>query len=103
MRPSRAASFADETKLLDRLVASNRLVLALEQKEAGVTMAGGSVAAPPGVLISLHSGLGPNLMTTPYRVVQRIDEELEASLIGAQRIALTVRVDGNDEEDRGEN
>jgi len=94
MRPLRPASFDDELQLVGRLIPSTRLVLALERREVGVVVPGGSMAAPPSVVVTLRSGLGPNLETTTHRVVHVVEEAMAVPVLGAQRIPLLVRQDG---------
>jgi hypothetical protein len=93
MRPLRPASFDDELRLVSRLVPSRRVVMALERREPGVALSGGSLAVPPSLVVQMRSGLGPNLQTTDYGVVGRIEEDMPSAVVGAQRIPLTVRLD----------
>jgi hypothetical protein len=98
MRPGVPASFADDVALLGRLVPSTRLVVALEQRDPGVMVRGGTVAAPASVVLALRAGLGPNMATTSYRVVAMHQEEMPHPVLGAQRLTLRVRTDGSEEE-----
>jgi hypothetical protein len=91
MRPFRPASFADDLRLFDRLSPSNSVVLALERRQPGVAMDGGTLSVPPSLVVQLRTAIGPNLETTEYGVVGRIDEEMSSSVLGALRIPLTVR------------
>ena len=91
MRPPAPDSFAAMVDLLGRLRPSSRLVAVLERKETGMTIPGGAVAAPPGVIVNLGSGLGGSLTAWAYRVVARVEVDLPFSLAGAARIPLTVR------------
>jgi hypothetical protein len=91
MRPTLPASFGDELGLFRRLVPSNRVVLALERQQTGVSLEGGSVALPPSLLVQLRAGLGPSLRTWGYGVVGRVEEAMPTSVLGAQRVQLTVR------------
>lgn len=92
MRPTLPASFGDELDLFKRLVPSNRVVLALERRQTGVSLGGGSVSFPPSLVVQLRSALGPNLQTWEYGVVGRVVEAMPTSVLGAQRVPLTVRV-----------
>jgi hypothetical protein len=91
MRPFRPGSFGDELRLIRRLRPSTSLVMALERKQAGVTLSGGSVAMPPGLVAQLRGGLGPGLETTDYAVVATVEEGMGLPLAGAERIELRVR------------
>jgi hypothetical protein len=93
MRPSRPASFEHELALFDRLVPSRKVVLALEIKDVGIAMAGGSLSVPPSVAVQLRSGLGPNLQTTTHSVIRRVEEELPTTVSAALRIPLKVRAE----------
>ncbi len=92
MRPFRPGSFADELRLIEQLVPSNRVVLALERRQIGVAMEGGTLAVPPSVVVRLTSALGPNIETTEYGVVARIEEEIPSSVLAGVRVPLTVRL-----------
>jgi len=91
MRPLHPASFDDELRLFERLRSSRKLVLALERRQLGVALPGGSLAVPPSIVVQMRSALGPNLETTEYGVLDLIEEEMPTSVIGALRIPLTVR------------
>ncbi|MFV2073367.1 MAG: SpoIVB peptidase S55 domain-containing protein [Thermoanaerobaculales bacterium] len=91
MRPLNPASFADEVRLVNRLEPATRLVVALERQDIGMALAGGSVSTPPGIVLQMKSALGPNLQTTAYRVLGRVQEDLPFPVAGAQRVSLTVR------------
>ena len=93
-RPFQPVSFADELRLIGRLLPSSSLVLALERHDPGVALGGGSVAAPPSIVLSLKSGLGPNLSAVPYQVPAQRVLKLGMPLSGAVRIHLIVRTDG---------
>jgi hypothetical protein len=92
MRPTLPASFDDELGMFERLVPSSRVVLALERRQTGVSLEGGSVSLPPSLVVQLRSALGPNLKTWEYGVVGRVEEAMPTSVLGAQRIPLTVRL-----------
>jgi hypothetical protein len=92
MRPTLPASFGDELGMFERLVPSSRVVLALERRQTGVSLEGGSVSLPPSLVVQLRSALGPNLKTWEYGVVGRVEEAMPTSVLGAQRIPLTVRL-----------
>jgi len=98
MRPHRAASFDHEVQAFDRIVPSRRVVLALERRDPGVALPGGTLSVPPSVVAQMRLGLGANLQTTEYGVVSRVEEEMPTSVLGAERLTLTVRV--QDWEDR---
>ncbi len=90
-RPLQPASFEDELRLLKRLESSRNIVVALETPGTSVVLPGGTVAAPPGVVASLHSGLGEGLKTVSYRVVARADTQTSGPVLGATRVRLEVR------------
>lgn len=96
MRPPRAASFAHELAVFDRLVSSRRFVLALERRQVGVALPGGTLSVPPSVVVQLRSGLGANLETTEYGVVARVEREMPTVVLGAERLPLTVRLEERD-------
>ena len=96
MRPPRAASFAHEVAMFDRLVSSRRIVLALERREVGVALPGGTMSVPPSVAVQMRSGLGANLETTDYGVVAMLKQEMSAAVSGAERLPLTVRLEERD-------
>jgi hypothetical protein len=92
MRPFIPASFDDEIRYLGRLVPTTKLVLALERRQTGVAFQGGALAVPPSIVVQMRSALGPYLRTTEYGVWNRIEVEMPTSVVGAQRIPLTIRV-----------
>jgi len=96
MRPPRAASFAHELASLDRLVSSRQLVLALERREVGVALPGGTLSVPPSVAVQLRSGLGANLETTEYGVIASVKLDMPTAVLGAARLPLTVRLEERD-------
>ncbi|HOC43292.1 MAG TPA: SpoIVB peptidase S55 domain-containing protein [Thermoanaerobaculales bacterium] len=96
VRPPRAASFAHELAMLGRLVSSRQLVLALERREVGVVLPGGTLSVPPSVVLQLRSGLGANLETTEQEVVGRYELEMPTAVLGAERLPLTVRLEERD-------
>jgi hypothetical protein len=91
MRPLRPASFADEVRLVNSLDPSTSLVAVLERRDVGVVVSGGTVSAPPSVVIQMQSALGPNLDTVAYSVVAKTKAMMPFPVTGAQRIPLTVR------------
>jgi hypothetical protein len=96
IRPPRAASFAHELASLDRLVSSRQLVLALERREVGVALPGGTLSVPPSVAVQLRSGLGANLETTEYGVVASVKLDMPTAVLGAARLPLTVQLEERD-------
>jgi len=90
MRPGRPASFADEVREVRRLRPATQLVVALEERAGGITLPGGSIAAPAGVVLALQSGLGPSLQTVTHRVLELVEAELPYPILGALRIPLEV-------------
>ncbi len=92
MRPTLPASFSDELSLFERLVPSRRVVLALERRRSSVSLEGGNVSLPPSLLVQLRTALGPNLQISEYGVVERVEEAMPTSVLGALRIPLTVRL-----------
>lgn len=50
------------------------------------------MSLPPSLVVQLRTALGPNLQTSEYGVVERVEEEMPTSVLGAQRVALTVRL-----------
>ena len=98
MRPQSPATAADEIRLIDRLVPSNRLVLALERRDPGVALPGGPLSTPPSVQLAMRSGLSTNLEAVTYRVVVKSIEEMPYAVLGAARLPLMVRFDGSDGE-----
>lgn len=93
MRPPRASSFRHEVAMFDRLVSSRRIVLALENRQIGVALPGGTLPVPPSVAVQMRSALGANLETTEYAVVTLETHEMPASVSGAERLPLTVRLE----------
>jgi hypothetical protein len=93
MRPLVPASFADEIRLVNSLLPSSSVVLALERRQLGVTLRGGSVAVPPSVAVQLRTGLGPDLATTSHAVAKMEVVDLGTTVSGAVRIGLEVRTD----------
>lgn len=91
MRPLRPASFGDEVRLVNSLQPSTELVVALERRDPGMVVAGGSLSTPPSIVMQLQSALGPNLETTAYTVFAKSEKPLPFPVSGAQRIPLTVR------------
>jgi len=91
MRPLRPASFDDEVRLVNSLQPSTELVVALERRDPGMAVAGGSLSTPPSIVMQLQSALGPNLETTAYTVFAKSETALPFPVSGAQRIPLTVR------------
>jgi hypothetical protein len=75
---------------------SRRLVLALERRQVGVALPGGTLSVPPSVVVQLRSGLGANLETTEYGVVARVEQEMPTVVLGAARLPLTVRLEERD-------
>jgi hypothetical protein len=91
IRPLRPASFGDEVRLVNSLQPSTELVVALERRDPGMAVAGGSLSTPPSIVMQLQSALGPNLETTAYTVFAKSGTTLAYPVSGAQRIPLTVR------------
>ena len=91
MRPLTPASFADEVRLVNSLQPSTVLVAALERQDLGFAVAGGSLSAPPSIVLQLRSALGPNLETVSYAVFAKKQVDVPIAVAGAQRIQLTVR------------
>ncbi len=91
MRPPRPASFADEVQFVNQIRPSSEIVVALERRDLGVTIPGGTVAAPPSIVVNLRSGLGPNLRTWSHRVIDIVEREMDMPVSGAQRISLRVK------------
>ena len=100
MRPLRPASFADEVRLVNSLDGATSLVAVLERRDVGVAVAGGTVSAPPSVVIQMQSALGPNLDTVAYSVVAKTEATMPFPISGAQRIPLTVRAGPRESETR---
>jgi hypothetical protein len=97
MRPFEPGSFADEVRLVNSLTPSTSVVLALEARQPGVALTGGSVAMPPGLVMQLESGLGPGIETTSYAVVEKVEQPVGLPLSGAVRIELVVRTERREE------
>ncbi len=93
MRPSRPVSFAGEVAQLGRLLPSTHLVLALERREVGVALPGGSLEMPPSIALALRSGLGPELKLLGHFTVQQVAIPMPFPMTGARRIPLQVRQD----------
>lgn len=91
MRPFEPSSFADEVRLANSLIPGNTLVAVLERQDLGMVVSGGSLSAPPSLVLQLRSALGPNLETTAYSVFAKTEIEVPYRVTGAQRIPLTVR------------
>jgi hypothetical protein len=100
MRPLRPASLADEVRLVNSLEPSTSLVAVLERRDVGVAVAGGTVSAPPSVVIQMQTALGPNLDTVAYSVVAKAEVKMLFPISGAQRIPLTVRAGSRESETR---
>jgi len=96
MRPQSPATEADEIRLIDRLVPSSRLVLALERADPGVALPGGPLSTPPSVQLAMRAGLSTNLSAVSHRVVAETVEKMPFAVLGAARIPLRVRFDGLD-------
>ncbi len=94
VRPFRSASFGDDLRLLERLLPASSLVLALERKEPSVVLDGGTVAAPPSMVLALEAGSASQVKTATHRVVSRRVVDLGEPVTGAVRIRLKVRTDG---------
>jgi len=93
-RPLRPASFADELRLLGRIVPSTSAVVALERRDSGAVLEGGTISVPPSVLLSLQAGLDGNVAPVGYSVAARETADLGMPLRGAVRLRLVVRRDG---------
>jgi hypothetical protein len=91
MRPLEPSTFGDEVRLLNGLVPANTLVVALEARDLGMVVPGGTVSAPPSMVLQLRSVLGPNLQTTAYGVFAKTMADVPFPVTGAQRVPLTVR------------
>ena len=100
MRPLRPASFADEVRLVNSLEPSTTIVAVLERRDVGMAVPGGTVSAPPSIVIQMQSALGPNLETVAYSVFAKVEAEMPFPVSGAQRIPLTVRADSRQLETR---
>jgi hypothetical protein len=93
MRPLLPASFSDEVRLVNSVEPSTTIVAVLERRDSGMVMAGGTISAPPSVVLHLQSALGPNLDTVAYGVFAKAEVEMPFPVSGAQRIPLTVRAE----------
>jgi len=91
MRPFEPSTFADEVRLANSLIPGNTLVAVLERQDLGMVVSGGSLSAPPSLVLQLRSALGPNLETTAYSVFAKTEIEVGYRVTGAQRIPITVR------------
>jgi hypothetical protein len=100
MRPLRPASFADEVRLVNSIDPSTSLVAVLERRDVGLAIAGGTVSAPPSIVIQMQSVLGPNLDTVAYSVIAKTEATMPFPIFGAQRIPLTVRAGSRESETR---
>jgi hypothetical protein len=65
-----------------------------------MVMPGGTISAPPSVVLQLQSALGPNLDTVAYSVFAKVEAEMPFPVSGAQRIPLTVRAGTRESETR---
>jgi len=93
-RPFRPASFDDDLRFLDRYLPASSLVLALERRDVGVVLDGGTVAVPPSVALSLAAGRGGEVKNVSHRVVAWKVVDLGEPASGGFRIGLKVREDG---------
>ena len=100
MRPLRPASFADELRLVNSIDPATSIVTVLERPDVGMVVPGGTVSAPPSVVMQMQSALGPNLDTVAYGVVAKTETEMPYPVAGAQRISLTVRAGSRESEKR---
>jgi len=100
MRPLRPASFADEVRLVNSLEPSTTIVVALERRDVGMVVPGGTVSAPPSIVMQMQSALGPNLDTVAYSVFAKTEAAMPFPVSGAQRIPLTVRAGSRESETR---
>lgn len=100
MRPLRPADFADEVRLVNSLVPSTTIVAVLERRDVGMVVPGGTLSAPPSIVMQMQSALGPNLDTVAYSVVAKTEAEMPFPVSGAQRIPLTVRAGSRESETR---
>jgi hypothetical protein len=90
-RPSVAASYDDDLRVLGRLIPSDTIVAVLERSGTGVVLPGGSVRTPAGVSATLQSGLGGALTQTAHQILAEVREGTDGPVSGAARIRLTVR------------
>lgn len=100
MRPLRPAGFADEVRLVNSIEPSTTIVAVLERRDVGMVVPGGTLSAPPSVVMQLQAVLGPNLETVAYSVFSRSGLEVPFPVTGAQRIPLTVRAGSRESETR---
>jgi hypothetical protein len=100
MRPLIPASFSDEVRLVNTVDPSTTIVAVLERRDSGMVMPGGTISAPPSVVLQLQSALGPNLDTVAYSVFAKVEAEMPFPVSGAQRISLTVRAGTRESEKR---
>jgi hypothetical protein len=71
-------------------------VLALEDRQVGGALPGGTLAVPPSVAVRMRAALGANLETTEYAVVTLQKHSMPAAVSGAERLPLTVRMEEPD-------
>jgi hypothetical protein len=100
MRPLLPASFSDELRLVNSVDPATTIVAVLERRDSGMVMPGGTISAPPSVVLQLQSALGPNLDTVAYSVFAKVEAEMPFPVSGAQRIPLTVRAESRESETR---
>jgi hypothetical protein len=100
MRPLNPASFSDEVRLINSVDPATTIVVVLERRDSGMVMPGGTISAPPSVVLQLQSALGPNLDTVAYSVFAKVEAEMPFPVSGAQRIPLTVRAGSRESETR---
>jgi hypothetical protein len=100
MRPLLPASFSDELRLINSVDPATTIVAVLERRDSGMVMPGGTISAPPSVVLQLQSALGPNLDTVAYSVFAKVEAEMPFPVSGAQRIPLTVRAGTRESETR---
>ncbi len=91
VRPSRPASFDDELRLIGRLVPSSSAVVALERRDTGLVVRGGTISVPASVLLSLRAGLDGGVETARSRIIAKTKADLGMPLSGAVRLHLVVR------------
>jgi hypothetical protein len=100
MRPLLPANFSDEVRLVNSVDPSTTIVAVLERRDSAMVMPGGTISAPPSVVLQLRSALGPNLDTVAYSVFAKVEAEMPFPVSGAQRIPLTVRAGSRESETR---
>jgi hypothetical protein len=100
MRPLRPASFADELRLVNSIDPATTIVAVLERGDVAIVVPGGTVSAPPSIVIQMQSALGPNLETVAYSVFAKAELQMSFPVSGAQRIPLTVRAGTRESETR---